>query len=138
MVRAFGSHPRGQGFEPPRLHHNKKDGISRLFCYHRIKSGLEGSVVNDCPGDSQSRPCPSASSARTSPLVSTNKKPPFVYQTKEVFYNDIRSLPLPQNGTPFRGPHFGTGDILFVSSPKARYTKKYDIALCAMIYACGV
>ena len=30
---------------------------------------------------------------------------------------------------------FGTGDILFVSSPQERYTKKYDIALCVMIYA---
>ena len=39
LVRAFGSHPRGHGFEPPRLHHKKES-----FVYQTKDSFFELSV----------------------------------------------------------------------------------------------
>ena len=43
LVRAFGSHPKGRGFEPPRLHHSKGNLISGLPFVFESKRGFETS-----------------------------------------------------------------------------------------------
>ena len=43
MVRAFGSHPRGHGFEPPRLH-KKKRTAKQSFSFFNEINPLRGFV----------------------------------------------------------------------------------------------
>ena len=60
LVRAFGSHPRGQGFEPPRLHQKSARLVRALpiFTYDGHVVGLwwksrRGVVVDEPKSDSQ-------------------------------------------------------------------------------------